>query len=79
MVSADNLPFDVLPLIFSHLQLGGDLLSVALVSRSFFGGALPLIYEEIEMHPRLVKRLRLVCLFQIHSRSNYLHLDAISF
>jgi hypothetical protein len=57
MVSADNLPFDVLPLIFQHLSSSGDLVSVALVSRSFSGAALPLVYDTINVRMDMAKRL----------------------
>jgi F-box-like len=57
MVSADNLPFDVLPLIFHFLSSGSDLVSVVLVSKSFSSGVLPLIYATIAVRTSLVKRL----------------------
>jgi hypothetical protein len=43
MVTADNLNLDVLEIIFAYLS-GRDLASVALVSRSFFGGVIPTLY-----------------------------------
>ncbi|KAJ7109560.1 hypothetical protein C8R43DRAFT_1243302 [Mycena crocata] len=43
MVSADNVNLDVLELIFTHLA-GNDLVSTALVSRSFFAGVIPRLY-----------------------------------
>jgi hypothetical protein len=57
MVSADNLPFDVLPLIFQFLSSGSDLVSVVLVSKSFSSGVLPLIYATVTVRLNLVKRL----------------------
>ncbi|KZT26178.1 hypothetical protein NEOLEDRAFT_1113568 [Neolentinus lepideus HHB14362 ss-1] len=46
MVSADNLNLDVLELIFAYLS-GNDLVSVALVSRSFFAGVIPRLYHTL--------------------------------
>ncbi|TFK52940.1 hypothetical protein OE88DRAFT_1711773 [Heliocybe sulcata] len=46
MVSADNLNLDVLELIFAFLS-GNDLVSVALVSRSFFAGVIPRLYNTL--------------------------------
>ncbi|KAG8820847.1 hypothetical protein FRC18_011570 [Serendipita sp. 400] len=57
MVSADNLPFDVLPLIFANVPGGKDLLSVALVSKSFNGAATPLIYGSITINVSVTKKL----------------------
>ncbi|KAG8779619.1 hypothetical protein FRC15_010042 [Serendipita sp. 397] len=57
MVSADNLPFDVLPLIFANVPGRKDLLSVALVSKSFNGAATPLIYGSITINVSVTKKL----------------------
>ncbi|KAI0772780.1 hypothetical protein BD413DRAFT_473522 [Trametes elegans] len=46
MVSADNLNFDCLELIFTHLA-GNDLVSVSLVSRSFLAAAIPQLYRTL--------------------------------
>ncbi|KAG2007242.1 hypothetical protein CC2G_014953 [Coprinopsis cinerea AmutBmut pab1-1] len=46
MVSAENLNFDVLDLIFSYLS-GQDLASIALVSRTFLAGVLPSLYRNV--------------------------------
>ncbi|KAJ7776013.1 hypothetical protein DFH07DRAFT_983206 [Mycena maculata] len=46
MVSADNVNLDVLEIIFSHLS-GNDLASIALVSRSFFAGVIPRLYQTL--------------------------------
>ncbi|EPQ51742.1 hypothetical protein GLOTRDRAFT_140750 [Gloeophyllum trabeum ATCC 11539] len=46
MVSADNLNLDVLELIFAYLS-GNDLVSVSLVSRSFFAGVIPRLYHTL--------------------------------
>lgn len=55
MVSADNLNFDVLELIFAYVS-GSDLPSVALVSRSFLVGAIPKLYRTISFRPAHAKR-----------------------
>ncbi|KAK7056338.1 hypothetical protein VNI00_002891 [Paramarasmius palmivorus] len=55
MVSADNLNLDVLELIFWYLPQK-DLPSVALVSRSFFVGALPRLYSNIVYGLRQAKK-----------------------
>ncbi|KIM25705.1 hypothetical protein M408DRAFT_314988 [Serendipita vermifera MAFF 305830] len=60
MVSADNLPYDVLPLIFHHLSSGTDLVSVSLVSKSFSGGVLPILYETVNIRIDVAKRLGVV-------------------
>lgn len=62
MVSADNLPYDVLPLIFHYLSSGTDLVSVSLVSKSFSSGVLPLLYETINVRMDMAKRLSSVSL-----------------
>ncbi|KAJ6545497.1 hypothetical protein B0H19DRAFT_1212292 [Mycena capillaripes] len=46
MVSADNVNLDVLELIFAYC-VGNDLLSIALVSRSFFAGVIPRLYSTL--------------------------------
>ncbi|KAI0356948.1 hypothetical protein OH77DRAFT_1495200 [Trametes cingulata] len=46
MVSADNLNFDCLELIFAYLS-GNDLVSMSLVSRSFLAAAIPRIYRRL--------------------------------
>ncbi|TFK31537.1 hypothetical protein BDQ12DRAFT_618731 [Crucibulum laeve] len=51
MVSADNLNLDVLEHIFSYLS-GNDLLSVALVSRSFFTAVIPRLYTNLRYRIR---------------------------
>lgn len=49
MVSADNLNFDCLELIFAHLS-GNDLVSVLQVSRSFLAAVLPQLYRTLFFH-----------------------------
>ena len=46
MVSADNLNYDVLGMIFSHL-VGNDLVAVSLVSWSFYAAVTPRIYRTL--------------------------------
>lgn len=67
MVSADNLNLDVLELVFAHLASGNDLTSVALVSRSFFAGVIPKLYERITFRLREAKRYPLVRLCVCHT------------
>ncbi|KAJ3796561.1 hypothetical protein GGU11DRAFT_746014 [Lentinula aff. detonsa] len=55
MVTADNLNLDVLELIFLYLS-GNDLPSVALVSRSFFVGVVPRLYQKIMFRLNHAKR-----------------------
>ncbi|KAJ7594360.1 hypothetical protein C8J56DRAFT_926553 [Mycena floridula] len=56
MVSPDNLHLDVLELIFSFLNVNGDLAAVALVSRSFLTGVLPKLYCTLPFRLRHSKR-----------------------
>lgn len=61
MVSADNLNFDVLELMFSYLS-GYDLASIAQVSRSFLAGVIPRLYKIIVYrmsHAKLYSQVRL--------------------
>ncbi|EGO01193.1 hypothetical protein SERLA73DRAFT_179303 [Serpula lacrymans var. lacrymans S7.3] len=51
MVSADNLNLDVLELIFAYLA-GNDLVSIALVSRSFLAGVIPRLYSTVSFKLR---------------------------
>ncbi|KAH8112932.1 hypothetical protein DFH11DRAFT_1604724, partial [Phellopilus nigrolimitatus] len=46
MVSADNLHFDILGLIFAYLS-GSDLVSVSLVSRAFLNSVTPRLYHAL--------------------------------
>ena len=46
MVSAYNLNFDVLSLVFSFLS-GHDLVSVALVNKAFLNGVTPRLYHSL--------------------------------
>ena len=46
MVTADNLNYDVLGMIFSHL-VGNDLVAASLVSRSFNTAVTPKIYRTL--------------------------------
>lgn len=62
MVSVDNLNLDVLELVFAYLASGNDLTSVALVSRSFFAGVIPKLYEKIIFRLREAKKYPSVCL-----------------
>ncbi|KIY47500.1 hypothetical protein FISHEDRAFT_45143 [Fistulina hepatica ATCC 64428] len=55
MVSADNLNYDVLEVIFAFLS-GNDLPSVALVSRSFLAGIIPRLYSKIAFRESHAKR-----------------------
>ena len=56
MGNGDNLPFDILPLIFQHLHRS-DLVAAALVSRTYASGALPKLYEDIIIRLSFVKRI----------------------
>ena len=60
MVSADNLNLDVLQLIFDHIT-ERDIVSVTLVSRSFFYGAVPRLYRNIVFKESHAKRYLKVC------------------
>lgn len=63
MVSADNLNFDCLELIFAYLS-GNDLVSVSLVSRSFLAAAIPRVYKTLTFGLNQAKRypsVRLGC------------------
>ncbi|KAA1474532.1 hypothetical protein DENSPDRAFT_804260 [Dentipellis sp. KUC8613] len=55
MVSADNLNYDVLELIFLFLN-GPDLASVSLVSRSFLAGVTPRLYQSLVFYQSQAKR-----------------------
>lgn len=55
MVSADNLNFDCLQLIFAYLQVN-DLVSVSLVSRSFLAAAVPRLYRRLVFRLNQAKR-----------------------
>ncbi|OCH94622.1 hypothetical protein OBBRIDRAFT_810399 [Obba rivulosa] len=55
MVSADNLNLDCLELIFAFLN-GNDLVSVALVSRSFLAGVIPRLYRSLVFKLHQAKR-----------------------
>ncbi|KAI0672343.1 hypothetical protein C8Q78DRAFT_1026491 [Trametes maxima] len=55
MVSADNLNFDCLELIFAYLSRS-DLVSVALVSRSFLAAAIPRLYRNLTFGLNQAKR-----------------------
>ncbi|KAI0681732.1 hypothetical protein C8Q76DRAFT_637468 [Earliella scabrosa] len=55
MVSADNLNYDCLQLIFAHLS-GHDLVSVSLVSRSFLTGVIPRLYRTLSFGVKQAKR-----------------------
>ncbi|KAH7906943.1 hypothetical protein BJ138DRAFT_558559 [Hygrophoropsis aurantiaca] len=55
MVSADNLNLDVLELIFAHLS-GDDLVSIALVSKSFLAGVIPRLYHTVLFRARHAKK-----------------------
>ncbi|THH09233.1 hypothetical protein EW146_g8741 [Bondarzewia mesenterica] len=54
MVSADNLNYDVLELIFAWLS-GHDLAAVSQVSRSFLAGAIPRLYKTINFSLKQAK------------------------
>ena len=56
MGNGDNLPFDILPLIFQHLHQS-DLVAAALVSRTYASGALPKLYEDIIIRLSFVKQI----------------------
>ena len=56
MGNGDNLPFDILPLIFQHLHQS-DLVAAALVSRTFASGALPKLYEVIVIRFSFVNQI----------------------
>lgn len=55
MVSASNLNFDCLELIFIYLA-GNDLVSISLVSRSFLAGVIPRLYRSLIFGPKQAKR-----------------------
>ncbi|KAI9056392.1 hypothetical protein FKP32DRAFT_1599115 [Trametes sanguinea] len=55
MVSADNLNFDCLELIFAYLAVN-DLVSVSLVSRSFLAAAIPRLYRTLTFGLNQAKR-----------------------
>ncbi|KIJ49240.1 hypothetical protein M422DRAFT_28190 [Sphaerobolus stellatus SS14] len=55
MVSADNLNYDVLSLIFSYLG-NNDLVSACLVSQSFKAGAVPRLYRKVYFRLDQMKR-----------------------
>ncbi|KAI0058481.1 hypothetical protein BV25DRAFT_1891370 [Artomyces pyxidatus] len=55
MVSADNLNFDVLEIIFSFLAVP-DLASVSQVSRSFLAGVIPRLYRSLPFYYTQAKR-----------------------
>ncbi|KAF8518657.1 hypothetical protein BU17DRAFT_48405 [Hysterangium stoloniferum] len=55
MVSADNVNYDVLTLIFAFLG-ANDLVSVCLVSQSFRAGAIPWLYKKIQFRLSHMKR-----------------------
>ncbi|KAH9927980.1 uncharacterized protein BXZ73DRAFT_48619 [Epithele typhae] len=55
MVSADNLNFDCLELIFAYLA-GNDLVAVSLVSRSFLSAVTPRLYRTLTFGLRQAKR-----------------------
>ena len=59
MGNGDNLPFDILPLIFQHLHQS-DLVAAALVSRTFASGALPKLYEDIIIRVSFLNRIKSV-------------------
>lgn len=62
MVSADNLNFDVLELMFTYLN-GHDLASIAQVSRSFLAGVLPRLYKVIIFRLKDAKQYQNVSLY----------------
>ena len=62
MVSADNLNYDVLGFIFSHIT-GNDLVSVSLVSRSFLRAVIPLLYSTLTFTHAQAKRYPRVRIF----------------
>ncbi|KAH9854614.1 hypothetical protein C2E23DRAFT_817214 [Lenzites betulinus] len=55
MVSADNLNFDCLELIFAYIS-GNDLVSVSLVSRSFLAAVIPRLYRTLNFGLHQAKR-----------------------
>ena len=61
MVSADNLNLDCLEIIVQHLT-GNDLVSVALVSKSFLAAVVPRLYRSLYFHTGNAKRYPSVCL-----------------
>lgn len=67
MVSADNLNLDCLELVFAYLA-GNDLVSVALVSKSFHAGVIPYLYRTLVYHLGNAKKYPKVCAcIQSHS------------
>lgn len=74
MVSADNLPYDVLSLIFRFLSASpNDLACLSLVSKSFLSAALPFIYGNITIHSTLVANLNHVRLQTYTQSSLHFH------
>jgi hypothetical protein len=64
MVSATNLNFDVLQIIFSYLS-PHDLASVSQVNQSFLAGALPRLYRSLGFYHNQAKRYpRVRCRFR---------------
>jgi F-box-like len=55
MVSADNVNYDVLAFIFAFLR-SNDLVSAALVSKSFKAGAIPRLYRSVHFRLDQMKR-----------------------
>jgi hypothetical protein len=60
MVSADNLPHDVLGLIFDHLDAGNDLVAVSVVSSAFYAAAVSRLYSHLHFRCKQAKRIPLV-------------------
>jgi hypothetical protein len=56
MVSADNLDFDVLTIIFSFLSSVNDYASIALVSKSFLEAVIPRLYRSLKYSLHHAKR-----------------------
>ncbi|THH07538.1 hypothetical protein EW145_g3311 [Phellinidium pouzarii] len=48
MFRAQELPFDVLPLILGHLHDRNDLYAATLVSKTFYRAATPVLYEDLD-------------------------------
>lgn len=48
MLSAQDIPFDVFPLIVGHLNDRVDLYNATLVSRLFYRASIPFLYEDLD-------------------------------
>jgi len=78
MVSADNLDYDVLSIVFSYLANPNDYASIALVSKSFQVAVIPKLYKTLSFRLHHAKRYPSVCMqdifeVQFHGAYSCLH------